>query len=178
MEKIKDLQKTKKSTLLTRIFKNYLKKFTKGNITITLPNGDILRSGIEGASPNAVVTIKDSQFFKRFFLRGDIGFAESYMLGEWITPDLKKVFLWAIANLNESGLLSGSESKTKTIGVFSAPNKIYHYFRENSIKGSKDNISFHYDLGNDFYKLWLDETMTYSCGLFKSEDDSTKAVSA
>ena len=96
------------------------------------------------------------------------------MLGEWITPDLKKVFLWAIANLNESGLLSGSESKTKTIGVFSAPNKIYHYFRENSIKGSKDNISFHYDLGNDFYKLWLDETMTYSCGLFKSEDDSLK----
>ena len=94
------------------------------------------------------------------------------MLGEWTTTDLKNVFLWAIANLNESGLLSGSESKTKSIGLFSFSSKVYHYFRENSIKGSKDNISFHYDLGNDFYKLWLDESMTYSCGLFKNSEDT------
>ena len=56
-------------------------------------------------------------------------------------------------------------------------NKIIHKRRQNSIKGSKKNILAHYDLSNDFYQLWLDSTMTYSCGVFLNDDSSMKAVS-
>ena len=118
------------------------------------------------------MNLKDNSFFKRFIIGGDIGFAESYMDGDWTTPDLESVFLWAIANIQDSGLLSGSEKKESFVNLLGVGNKVFHYLRENSLKGSKKNISYHYDLGNDFYEKWLDPSMTYSCALFEDEKTS------
>tara|TARA_B100000925_G_scaffold198351_1_gene150208 strand:- start:964 stop:2214 length:1251 start_codon:yes stop_codon:yes gene_type:complete len=171
MEKVTTKSVSSSSTIFKSIFLKYLNRFSKGHLILKLPSGETYTAGTPESFPKAVVSINDISFFKRFIVGGDIGFAESYMDGDWSTPDLESVFLWAIANIQESGLLSGSEKKESFVNLLGVGNKVFHYLRENSLKGSKKNISYHYDLGNDFYEKWLDPSMTYSCALF--EDTTT-----
>ena len=99
-------------------------------------------------------------FAKRALAGGDIGFAESYMDGEWSTPDLTAVLEFFSENFEAAGKLAVGGSLVKGI------NKVRHFFNRNSKAGARRNIMAHYDLGNDFYESWLDETMTYSSALF------------
>ena len=170
MEKVTTKSVSNSSTIFKSIFLKYLNRFSKGHLILKLPSGETYTAGTPEAFPKAVVSVNDISFFKRFIIGGDIGFAESYMDGDWSTPDLESVFLWAIANIQESGLLSGSEKKESFVNLLGVGNKVFHYLRENSLKGSKKNISYHYDLGNDFYEKWLDPSMTYSCALFEDSE--------
>jgi cyclopropane-fatty-acyl-phospholipid synthase len=107
-----------------------------------------------------VVEVHKFDFAKRAIAGGDVGFAESYMDQEWSTPDLTSVLEFFSENFEAAGQLA--------VGGFMVrlTNMIRHVFNRNSKSGSKRNIEAHYDLGNDFYRLWLDETMTYSSALY------------
>ncbi len=97
---------------------------------------------------------------------GDIGFAEAYMQGDWDTENLSSFLYWATLNLEA---LSSHLEANIFVRLL---NRIRHLTRRNSERGSRRNISAHYDLGNDFYQLWLDPTMTYSSAIFTDTQDS------
>ncbi len=117
----------------------------------------------------AKIEVKDNNFFKRVILFGDTGFGESFFLGEFSTPDLKQVLLWFVQNKD---LLPGFRDKNILSGLFKWANiglQLEHSRNKNTKIGSKKNIKAHYDVSNDFYKLWLDETMTYSSAIFDGQ---------
>ncbi|MCG8016715.1 MAG: cyclopropane-fatty-acyl-phospholipid synthase family protein [Candidatus Thiodiazotropha sp. 'RUGA'] len=105
-------------------------------------------------------------FIKRIYSKGDIGFAESYMAEEWDTPDLTTLLVLLGDNRHRFTRLRRASR------LSNLANRIHHWSNRNTREGSSKNIEAHYDLGNEFYRLWLDAGMTYSCGLFDSEHDS------
>ncbi|KAG1657155.1 Tuberculostearic acid methyltransferase UfaA1 [Nymphon striatum] len=103
----------------------------------------------------------------RCLAKGDLGFAESYLEGEWSSDDVTQLLKLFLKNRNKLGKTYGGKSILRTTA------NMYHKLRKNSLKGSRKNIQYHYDLGNNFYKLWLDEGMTYSSALFTSKVSSS-----
>ena len=99
----------------------------------------------------------------RSLTKGDMGVAEGFLEGDWSSDDLTKTLTLFLRNRGRLGSTYGGKSLLRIAA------NVYHKLRKNSLKGSRKNIQYHYDLGNDFYKLWLDETMTYSSGLFKPD---------
>jgi cyclopropane-fatty-acyl-phospholipid synthase len=150
-----------------------LSAMKKGRCIITLPTGELLQIG-DGDGVEAKVHITSDAFFKRCVLYGDIGFGEAYMYGEWETDSITHVIKWFILNIENAPSVSGSEVKTFALNTLKFFNRVYHSKRSNSLNGSKKNISEHYDLHNDFFALFLDETMTYSSAYFKEEAMSLK----
>lgn len=142
----------------------------KGFLHITLADGSKLVLGKEENEMHADVQIHDDHFFKRAFLYGDIGFAEAYMAGEWTTSDLTALLSWFLLNVENSPTLSGSRVKTLILNAFQFTNRLFHNRRKNSVDGSKKNISAHYDLSNEFFSLFLDNSMTYSSADFSRPD--------
>jgi len=132
----------------------------RGSIRFDLPDGRKVLFDHGQRGPHAVVEVHKFDFAKRAIAGGDVGFAESYMDQEWSTPDLTSVLEFFSENFEAAGQLA--------VGGFMVrmSNMVRHVFNRNSKSGSKRNIEAHYDLGNDFYKLWLDETMTYSSALY------------
>jgi cyclopropane-fatty-acyl-phospholipid synthase len=123
-------------------------------------------------SLQAVITVHHPQLYARIFFGGSIGAAEAYMEGLWSADDLTTVM--RILALNQKAF----EGMEKGLARLTAPfYKFYHYVRKNTKVGSRKNILAHYDLGNDFYALFLDETMTYSCGIFEQEDTTLREAS-
>jgi cyclopropane-fatty-acyl-phospholipid synthase len=110
------------------------------------------------------IKVLNPRFFRRIILYGEIGLGESYFLSEFETDDLYKLLEWFIINKDK---LPVSYSPMFTIEWGKIIGQIDHYLNKNTRKGSKRNIESHYDLSNKFYKLWLDDTMTYSCAIFE-----------
>ncbi|HJQ61078.1 MAG TPA: cyclopropane-fatty-acyl-phospholipid synthase family protein [Vineibacter sp.] len=134
-----------------------------GCLELTLPDGG--RRVLHGSrpGPRAVLEVRDWAFFRRVILSGDIGLAEAYMDGLCDTPDL--VTLIELLALNEPQLAKiANGSWWRQLGF-----RLAHAVRHNSRQGARRNIRAHYDLGNDFYSLWLDPTMTYSSALFDGD---------
>jgi cyclopropane-fatty-acyl-phospholipid synthase len=172
MEKIKKVDSSgSKKSIFQKIVISLLSKFSKGTLKLTLPNGEVLNIG-EGSGYDIDIQINDESFFKRTVFYGVIGFSESYMDGHWTTSDLTNVVRWIIDNIETSGVMSGSKAKTYGLNFLEKFNRAKHIFNKNSKEGSKENISYHYDLSNDLYKLMLDETMSYSCGIFDAKDST------
>lgn len=150
-----------------RMVVNTLSKFKLGGLLLTLPDGRELRFG-DPRSPtnNAVIRVRNPEFFRQIALYGNVGFGEAYVEGDWETDDIAAVISWFIQNI--VALQGSRASSTRLAGtnLLKAYNRVLHLLRPNSVKTSRRNISEHYDLGNDFYSLWLDETMTYSSGRF------------
>jgi cyclopropane-fatty-acyl-phospholipid synthase len=142
-----------------------LSKFKRGRLKITLPNGDQQFIGSESTT-TATLEVCDYRFFKEVALNGEIGFGESYVNGFWKTDDLRSTLHFFIIN-NYS-----LNSKLKGSWISTCFHKINHGRRHNSIFNSKKNIEKHYDLGNDFYKLFLDKNMMYSSAVYRSDADS------
>lgn len=115
----------------------------------------------------ASVVISDQEFFKRILFGGTIGSAESYIDGQWVSDDLTTLIRIMIRNLDRFTSLERGWAWLKNAWYF-----LRHQSRRNSIDGSRKNIRDHYDLGNDFYELFLDPTMNYSCGIFASPSPS------
>jgi cyclopropane-fatty-acyl-phospholipid synthase len=123
-------------------------------------------------SLQAEIVVYHPQMYTRIFFGGSIGAAEAYMEGLWSADDLTTVM--RILALNQKAF----EDMEKGLARLTAPiYKFYHYIRKNTKTGSRKNILAHYDLGNDFYALFLDETMTYSCAIFEQQDSSLKEAS-
>ena len=143
-----------------------LRRMTAGSLRLELPCGNVEQIGEPGAEIQAIMVIHNRAFFRKVLLYGDIGFGEAYVDGDWDTPSIERVISWVILNVEQSPALSGSRVKSGVLGLLKAANRVRHMIRPNSMNMARRNISDHYDLGNDFYKLWLDETMTYSSALF------------
>ena len=141
-----------------------------GAIRFKLPDGREVLFDHGNPGPIAYLEIHDYGFAKRAMANGDIGFAESYMDGDWSTPNLTKVLEFFSENFEDAGQLAVGGFIMRKI------NSIRHMFNKNTKAGSKRNIMAHYDLGNDFYSSWLDKTMTYSSALYKQADMSLEAA--
>jgi cyclopropane-fatty-acyl-phospholipid synthase len=151
-----------------------LNQMTLGCLRLELPGGAKKIIGQPDAKISAHVRIVNQNFFKRCVLFGDVGFGEAYVAGDWETDDITQVISWFILNVENSPAMSGSRGKKFLFNLLGRYNRILHLLRPNSLATSRRNISEHYDLGNDFYKLFLDPTMTYSSALF----DERSGVSA
>jgi len=141
-----------------------LRRLSVGRLTLHLPDGTRHHFGHDGAGPQAELHVRDWRFFRRVLLDGDIGFAEAYMEGLCDSPDLPGLI--ALLADNERSL--GSMAHTNALHDLML--KALHWQRRNSRRGSRRNIHAHYDLGNEFYRLWLDPTMTYSSALYEGAD--------
>jgi cyclopropane-fatty-acyl-phospholipid synthase len=148
-----------------RAIEQALARMTLGCLHVTLPGGSTRRFG-HAPQVTASLRIHRPEFFKRCVLYGDIGFGEAYVDGDWDTDNLPAVLAWFLENVENAPGLSGSRAKPAALNLLRFGNRIKHLLRPNSRKTSRQNIAEHYDLGNEFYKLWLDETMTYSCGIW------------
>ena len=163
-------------SLYQRLVLDALSKMTSGCLHLTLPGGTTRTMGTPGAEITATIHVKDAAFFKRCVLHGDVGFGESYVEGEWDTDSIERVISWATLNVDKSPTMSGSKSRALALDVLKFTNRIGHLLRPNSLRTARQNISEHYDLGNDFYRLWLDPTMTYSSALFTAPEQSLEAA--
>ncbi len=138
-----------------------------GRLRVHTPEGQAIEFSGRASGPEAVVEIKDWGVLARVLRRGGIGFAETYCEGRWTTPDLRSLLL--LAALNRDALSLALRGRWWG-GMFY---RLRHWLRDNTRAGSRRNIHAHYDLGNAFYRSWLDATMTYSSALFESEPSRT-----
>lgn len=148
-----------------------LEKMRRGRLFLELPSGEILKFGanlISDADVTATIKVRSHRFFKRCILFGDIGFGESFSIGEWDTDNITSVIEWMILNRDSNPGASGSSVSNFMLGIFRGLNRVQHVFRDNDLKGSAKNITAHYDLGNEFFQTFLDESMTYSSADFGS----------
>lgn len=152
---------------------NYLApRITTGTLTLTLPNGEEATYRGADQHPLADIRINRMRAFRRLLTGGSIGLASSYIDGDWETGDL--VAFLELAARNQAKWGKAIEGR----GWVRALHRAFHRFRPNSKRGARRNISAHYDLGNAFYRLWLDPTLTYSAGLFESADDALETAQA
>jgi cyclopropane-fatty-acyl-phospholipid synthase len=149
-----------------------LKRIAVGRVRVRLPSGDEVEAQGPVAGPEAVLILHNWQVFRQLVLGGDIGFAEAYMAGHWSSPDLPALI--ELAALNQDAL---GDAVTGSPFV-RAINRLRHGRRANTRKTSRRNIVSHYDLGNDFYRTWLDEGMSYSSAVYQAEGQSLEAAQA
>ena len=158
------------STLNERLIDAMLSRsLPAGTLEITWPGGATTSYTGREPGPHAEVTLLDHDAARRVVRGGSLGLAESYMAGEWDTPDLR-----AVLDLGAAGMAAGGIEGAA--GAPSLGDRVMHALRFNSRRGSRRNIAAHYDLGNDFYRLWLDDTMTYSAACY--EQDCTDLAEA
>lgn len=166
---MKTLTSTEGQENLPRYFKQtfaMLKSIERGGLEFSLPDGRVFLAQGKAAGQIGRVDVHNEDVFARLIREGDLGFSEAYMDGQWSSPDLQ-VFLDVVYdNLNEVA------DSFPGAGLLSLYERFRHWMRSNSKTQARKNISYHYDLGNDFYQEWLDQTMTYSSALFKTGQES------
>jgi cyclopropane-fatty-acyl-phospholipid synthase len=142
------------------------RRMEHGRLDMVLPDGRRFRAEGTKPGPVAEIDIHDPDIFARLVREGDLGFCEAYLEGGWSTPDLQ-AFMDLVHHDNE-GMYDGYPG----MGFLRAYEKLRFWLQSNSKGQARKNISYHYDLGNDFYALWLDDTMTYSSALFRTGQES------
>lgn len=157
------------SRVSTETLLRLLSKLKSGYLKMTLPDGKVREFGKVDDALHAEIHVFNWSVFKQVLSHGDIGFAESYIRGEWNTPDLKAILQLAIRNrqILERAIYGSWYG--------SLLYRIRHWLRDNSKSGSRKNIHAHYDLGNAFYALWLDSSMSYSSAWFADNDKQSLA---
>ncbi len=134
-------------------------RLRRGTLEMRFHDGTERRFEAPEPGPSARVEVADPRAARRLLASTANGMAEGYIAGEWDTPDLDAVLDLGLANLVD---------RPSALGAITAPlHRLGHALRDNSLLGSRKNIAAHYDLGNDFYRLWLDDSMTYSSALFE-----------
>jgi cyclopropane-fatty-acyl-phospholipid synthase len=144
-----------------------IKGLEAGTLTFVDPAGErvVVQGPVDG--PAATFKIHDWGVIERVIARGDIGLGEDYIAGAWETDSVERLISLFLINLDRlDGYAHGNVWNRLGFVLLNT------VLRRNSEAGSSRNIKAHYDVGNDFYSLWLDETMTYSSALFRAEDDS------
>tara|TARA_Y100000590_G_C15746547_1_gene1022261 strand:+ start:7549 stop:8739 length:1191 start_codon:yes stop_codon:yes gene_type:complete len=137
-----------------------------GSLLVYFPSGQlkIYKGNKEGV--NADIKFNNFLVVSKFLKKGPVGFAESYMDEDFTTTNLKNLLIFT--EINKSCYLDFQKGNW----FYRFVSKAGHYLNQNTISKSKKNISYHYDLGNRFYELWLDESMTYSSGFFELNSDN------
>jgi cyclopropane-fatty-acyl-phospholipid synthase len=153
-----------------RIFFESLRDLRGGFLEIVCPD-ETFTFGEAKAELRAMAVVHDERFFLRALTGADIGMGESYMDGDWTTPDLVSLVRLAVRNLRT---LDAEHRVLSSIRAFAS--RVRHRLRANTISGSKKNIRAHYDLGNDFYELFLDSQMLYSSAYFRDRHDSLETA--
>ncbi len=147
--------------------KRLMPKDVTGTLAITLPSGRVVTIGEPGTGVDADLQLRNYKVVWASIRRAQLGFFDCFMAGDVDSSDATKLFKFYLHN---RAALDGAAT-----GMFSASwfDKLWHKKHDNTHEGSKDNIAAHYDLGNAFYKLWLDETMTYSSAVFDEKSGNS-----
>lgn len=132
-----------------------------GGLHFVTPEGESFFFSGDGDGAQAHMHLHDWKAVTALILRGDIGFAETYRDGMWDSDDLEALMSFGLQNQ------SAMDNMVYGAPIFRVLSRLSYLFKLNTLRGSKKNISAHYDLGNAFYRLWLDDTMTYSSALFE-----------
>ncbi len=147
-------------TLLRR-----LQNLRHGYVVLSDAAGEVQIGAPEGLP--AFVRVHDPGFYRRLLVGGSMGAAEAYIRGEWECDDLTSLIRILLRNSDARRRVGRS-----LFGLSSIWNRLRHWFRANTKAGSRANIAAHYDLGNDFFRLWLDDTLAYSSGIFRTADST------
>jgi len=141
-----------------------MRSLKHGTLDVQLPDGGAVHFGtLAEGEPRAAVRLRNWNVCSAALRSGDIGFAESYIAGDWTTPDLTALLKLFITNRDDvEAVVYGSWWGSLLY-------RVRHLFNRNSRQGSRKNIHAHYDLGNEFYRLWLDPTMNYSSAWFEGD---------
>lgn len=153
-----------------RFLRRLLPAFDIGRVTIHLPNGALVEHAGSTPGPHGVLVLRSWRAIRRLLIGGHVGFAEAYIDGAWASPDLAALI--ECVALNQDAMMHAiAGSRFARIA-----NRIAHFAKANTKRGSKRNIVAHYDLGNEFYAAWLDRGMTYSSALFTRPGLSLEAA--
>ena len=161
------LTSTKGQSDLPRWFETFfgiIGRIERGTLEIALPDGRVFATTGPEQGPTGRINVANPGFFSRMVRDGELGFGEMYMDQWWDTPDLHE--LMDLLLLNNKAIARPFTGAA----LVRAYERLRHWLRSNTKSGSKKNISYHYDLGNDFYAAWLDETMSYSSALYTEPD--------
>lgn len=156
--------------LAKRTLQRCLSHLSRGELVVRDRTGRDCFGGSDDLS--AVVHVHNPRFYRYAVFGGTLSIAESYLNGDWDCVDLTELFRVLIRNLDTIGRLDGPLA-----GVVGAVHRLYHAWHANTRRGSRQNIHAHYDLGNEFFKLWLDETLAYSCGIFPHTESPLRDAS-
>ncbi|MEM8978224.1 MAG: cyclopropane-fatty-acyl-phospholipid synthase family protein [Pseudomonadota bacterium] len=146
------------------------KRISHGRLDVVLPDGRVFRAQGSKPGPVAEMRVENADLFSRLIREGDLGFSDAYLDGWWSTPDLQAFMDFVHADNTE--IYDGFPG----MGLVRAYERLRFWLQSNSKTQARKNISYHYDLGNDFYGLWLDDTMTYSSALFKTGQESLETA--
>ena len=174
-----------RASYFRRLVVDMFGKMKQGQLTLDLPDGSKLTFGQTdesqlralplGVAPTARLTVLDERFFRRCVLAGDIGFGESYVDGEWDSPDITAVIAWFLLNIDNAPTLSGSARRMAhgwILNLMRFSNRIGHLLRPNSTETVKRNIREHYDVSNEFFQKLLDPSMMYSSAIWAQPEES------
>jgi cyclopropane-fatty-acyl-phospholipid synthase len=153
-------QGTGRLSLGLRVMMYMLRGLRIGALDVTLPNGELRQFHGNQDGPHGVLNIRSGAMIGHVLRSGEVGFGEAYLDGLWDSPDLSQ--LLAVMYLNEPHYKGPYEKNI--LGRFYG--WLRHKLRANTKARARENIEYHYDLGNEFYKMWLDDTMAYSSGMF------------
>ena len=163
------LNNTKGQSDLPRYFSavfDLLQELRNGRLDVFLPDGRVFRAEGKNPGPVAELHVHHKDLFARLIREGDLGFSDAYLEEWWSTPDLQ-AFMDLVHQDNDE-IYDGFPGMM----LVRAYERMRFWLQRNHKAQAKKNISYHYDLGNDFYKLWLDDTMTYSSAIFETGQES------
>jgi cyclopropane-fatty-acyl-phospholipid synthase len=155
--------------LLLAIGARLLPREITGGLTLTMPSGSQYRIGYERPGVSCDLQLKNYYPVWASIRRGAVGFSEAYLGGHWESSDVTALLRFYLQNRHQLDR-AGRPVFFKSLG-----DRLWHLMRANSRRGARRNISDHYDLGNDFYRQWLDPTMSYSAGYFGAGAQSLEA---
>ncbi|MDX3908788.1 MAG: cyclopropane-fatty-acyl-phospholipid synthase family protein [Sphingobium sp.] len=141
-----------------------------GSLEAHLPDGTTRVLGARAAGPSCIVYLRDWRALVRLGLGGSVGWYRAWTLGEWDSPDPVPLFALFMANARTLGGTARARGVNRWLG------KTIQFLRKNSLSGARRNIAFHYDLGNDFYRLWLDDNLHYSSALFSDPSETLEVA--
>ena len=153
-----------------KLFLSMLERLQGGSLELVLSDGT-LTFGEAESELKARLLVHRERFFARALWGGDTALGEAYMDGDWSTPDLVSLMRLAVRNLSQ---LEKSNTFFSSFSRFA--DLLRQRMRPNTVKGSRRNIHAHYDLSNEFFKLFLDEGMVYSCAWYETRDDSLETA--
>ncbi|MCF7984937.1 MAG: cyclopropane-fatty-acyl-phospholipid synthase family protein [Thiohalocapsa sp.] len=149
-----------------RPFRHVLDRISRGHLRVRIGDRVHEMHGAEPGPSGELRIHRPLDFARRIVTNGHVGLGEAYMAGDWDSPDVTALIHTLAVNEHAFQALEEGSWINRIVSL------LRHRRRSNTKTGSRRNIAYHYDLGNAFYRLWLDPTMTYSAGVFEQESDS------